>query len=330
MNPTTSDLYVSRPLTNVSVAYIQDSNVFVADKVFPNIPVQHKAGSYYKYNRGDFLRDEARKRAPATESAGGGYTVDTANYSIDVWAFHKDIDDQIRANADSVFNLDADATRFVTEKMFIRREKMWVDAYFKGGVWAYDYDGVAGSPATNQVKQWSDYTNGNPIEDVEAAVIAVTLAGGKKPNTLVIGPQVWAALKNHPDLIDRVKYSGGVSNDRPAQVTTQAVAALMGLDRILVMEGVENTAKEGQTASISFIGGKKALLVYAAPNAGLLTQTAGYTFSWNGYMGATQQGTRIKKFRMEPIASDRIEGEMAVAYGLVDNALGAFWDTIVA
>ena len=44
---------------------------------------------------------------------------------------------------------------------------------------------------------------------------------------------------------------------------------------------------------------------------GLQTPTAGYTFSWTGYMGAGAEGTRIKQFRMEHLDSDRLEGQMA-------------------
>ena len=42
-NPTQSDLHVNVPLTNVSVAYMQDKAHFIADKVFPRVPVQKQS-----------------------------------------------------------------------------------------------------------------------------------------------------------------------------------------------------------------------------------------------------------------------------------------------
>ena len=330
MNPTPGDLHVNGPLTNVSLAFSQDASAFVANRVFPNIPVNHKSDVYYTYEKGEFMRDQAEERAPATESAGGGFTIGTDDYSCKVWAIHKDVDDQSRANADSQFNLDSDATEWVTEQLMIRREKLFVNTFMQGGVWGYDYDGVAGSPGANEVRQWSDYTNSDPLKNVEDAQDAVHIATGKRPNVMVIGRQVWSALKHHPDLIDRVKYSGGVGNDRPAKVTLQALADLMELDEILVMDATENTAKEGQTPSFSFIGGKTALLAYRAASPGLKVASAGYTFSWTGYLGATSEGTRIKKFRKESIESDRIEGSMAHVQKVVSSELGAFFDTIVA
>ena len=70
--PTLGSVHVNRPLTNISQAYIQDSADFVADKIFPVVPVQKQSDRYFVYTKGDWFRDEAQIRAPATESAGGG------------------------------------------------------------------------------------------------------------------------------------------------------------------------------------------------------------------------------------------------------------------
>src|SRR4051812_7942262 len=102
--PTPSDVHVNAPLTNISVAYIQDQSLFVADRIFPVVPVQNQSNLYYIFNKEDFLRDEAKPRAPSTESAGGGFNLTTASYAAVVEAFHKDVDDQVRANADSVLS----------------------------------------------------------------------------------------------------------------------------------------------------------------------------------------------------------------------------------
>ena len=69
---------------------------------------------------------------------------------------HKDIDDQLRANADSNFNLDRDATEFVTNQLLLKRDLDWTDAYFKTGVWATEKTGVASAPTSGQFLQWSD------------------------------------------------------------------------------------------------------------------------------------------------------------------------------
>lgn len=328
MNPTPGDVHVNTPLTNISIAFLQRATNFVADQVFPNIPVQKQSDRYYTYDRGMFNRDEMKLRAPGTESAGVEYTVDnTPTYFADPYAIHHDIPDQRRSNADAVLAPDREATELVTHKALIRREKLWASKYFAGSLWTTDLDGVASGPGAGEFLQWNDAAS-TPIEDVRAQKGTILGLTGYEPNTLVVGYPVWNALADHPDIVDRIKY--GQTPGSPAVVTLQAVAALLEVERIVVMKAIENTADEGAANAHSFIGGKKALLCYAAPSPGLMTPSAGYTFSWTGYLGAGAMGGRIKRFRMEHLSADRVEMEMAFDQKLIAADLGAFFDTAVA
>lgn len=329
MTPTPGDVHVNTPLTNISVAMLQDMSNFIADSVFPNIPVTKQSDRYYTYDRGFFNRDEMQVRAPGTETAGTHYSVDnTPTYFAPIYGIHHDIDDQRRSNSDSPLEPDREATMIVTHKGMIKREKLWVSKFFVGGIWTSDVDGVAsGENNATTFRQWNDASS-TPIENVRAAKTTVLQRTGIEPNTLVIGQQVLDALSDHPDIVDRVKY--GNTPGGPADIDVQDLQRLFKVPRVLVMKAVENTAAEGATNSHSFIGGKKALLCYAAPAPGLMVPTAGYTFSWTGYLGAAAQGQRITRFRMENLKSDRVELEMAFDQKLVAADLGYFWDSIVA
>lgn len=328
MNPTPGDVHVNTPLTNISIAYMQSASAFVADKVFPNIPVSKQSDRYYTYERGDFNRDEMTERAPGTESEGSGYNVDnTPTYYAPVYAFHRDIPDQLRSNADSVLNVDREATMFVSQKALLKREKLFVGKYFKAGVWAYEKTGHASTASSTQVIFWSNDAS-TPIEDVRTAKREMLENTGFEPNKFVLGRAVYDALLDHPEIIDRIKY--GQTPGSAAQVNKQTLAALFEVEEILVMNAIENTAKEGQTAAHSFIGGKHGMLVHAASAPGLMTPTAGYTFSWTGHLGAGAMGGRIKSFRMEQLASDRVEIEMAFDQKVVATDLGYFFNAVVA
>lgn len=328
MLPTPGDVHVNQPLTNISIAMLQNASNFVASRVFPNIPVSKQSDRYYTYDRGDFNRDEMELRAPSTESAGGGYKIDnTPTYYAPVYAFHKDIPDQVRANADAVLSPDREATAYVTHKALIRREKLFVSKYFTTGLWTNNVTGVAGSPTAGQVKQWNDATS-TPIANVRSAKRVIAESTGFEPNKLVIGRPVFDALLDHPEVIDRIKY--GQTAGAPAQANLQTLAALLGVDEVLVMNAIENTAVEGRANSHSFIGGKAALLCYSAPSPGLMTPSAGYTFSWTGLLGSGAEGNRISTFRMEHLKSDRVEIEMSFDQRLVAADLGFFWNTVVA
>lgn len=330
--PTSADVHVDVPLTNISVAFLQNASNFVARNTFPLVRSSKQSNRYYTYDRGDFNRDEAEKRAPGTESAGGGYRIDnTPTYFCDVYAFHKDIPWQIEANADEILDLEREASEFVAHKMLIRQEKAWATDFFAAGVWTTDITGVAASVGAGETLQWSD-TTADPIGDIRNAITTVEESTGFTPNTLTIGKRVFDALEDHPDIVDRIKYSGMTGREgSPARVNSNTLAQLFGLDRVMVMRAIENTATEGATNSHSFIGGKKALLSYVAPNPGRMTPSAGYTFTWDGYVaGANEMGFATSRFDMQNLKSTRVEGEMAFDQKLIAADLGYFFDSIVA
>ena len=126
--PTVSDVHVDAILTNMSVAYMQEAYAFVASRAFPQVSVQKQSDKYFTYSQADFFRDQVQLRADGTQSAGTGYSLSTATYSAEVYALHKDIGDQVRANSDAPLDPDMDATRFLTQQMLIRQEVEWASA----------------------------------------------------------------------------------------------------------------------------------------------------------------------------------------------------------
>ena len=329
--PTARAVHVDQPLTNISMAFLQNASNFVAGQVFPNLPVQKQSDLYYVFDRGYYNRDEAKKRAPGTEASKVGFELDTASYFADVWAPKHGIPDQIAANADAVLNLERAAAELVTHKLLIRREKDWAANYFTAGVWATDITGVASSPGTSEVVQWSDQTSGDPIGNIRTAKTDIMESTGFMPNTMVMSQRVLDALVDHPDIVDRIKYSGGVGNTNPAVTTEQALSQLFGIPRILVMPGVENTAAEGDANVHSFIGGKNALLTYSAPTPGIMTPSAGYTFSWQGYLGQSNAfGMATKRRYRDELETTEVEGAMAFDHKQVATDLGYLWSSIVA
>lgn len=322
--PSINSVHIDAILTNISVAYMQKQDNFIADKVFPIIPVDKKSNKYFVYRKNDWFRDEAQRRADATESAGSGYNLDTDSYSADVWAFHKDVGDQTVANADAPLSPLREAAEFVTHRLMLRRELQWVSDYFTTGVWGTDWAGVASSPSTNQFIKWSDYASSDPLEDIEAAKETILSTTGHEGNTLVLGYQVFRKLKNHPDLVDRIKYT---TRD---VITEDVMASLFGVDRVLVAKAVKATNAEGATAAYDFAYGKAAALYHVAPSAGLLTPSAGYSFAWTGVSSGLGQTIGTSNFRMESLKADRVEAEMAFDNKVVGADLGFFFGAAVA
>lgn len=324
--PSSQQTHVNAMLTNISVAYMQGADAFIADKVFPMVPVQKQSARYFVYKKEDWFRDEAELRAPSTESAGGGYEIDnTPNYYCNVYAYHKDLDDQTRNNTDNPLDADKDATEFVSAKLLLRRELAFMNTYFKAGIWGTDVTGVASAPSAGQVLQW-DNSAADPVHDVSNAQLAIQGVTGKKANTLVLGPQVYAALKQCPAIMERIKYT------QKGIITTDLLAALFEVDKVLIPFGIQNTAAKGQTAAMSFIYGKHAFLCYSEPNPGLQKASAGYIFTWTGYAGAGAFGNATYTIPTPLLGrnSIRVESEMAFDMKKVASDLGYFFSGVVS
>ena len=314
--PTRGDVHVNRPLTNISIAYIQDAKNFIADQVFPNVPVLKQADRYFSYTKDFWFRTNAQKRAPGAESAGAGFGIDnTPTYFCDVWAEHVDVDDQTRTNADMPLDLDRDATMFVTQGLLLRREIEFMRTFMGASIW------TGASDTTPSIK-W-DAATGDPMLDVDNMKSDIKAKTGFMPNTFVVTNDVFFALRNNKYVLDRIKYT------QRGVVTEEILAALFGVDKFLVSGAVLNSAQEGITASMNYLVTNCALLCYANPSPSILQPSAGYTFGWQGLFGAGALGNRIKSFRIEKISSDRIEGEMAFDMKLVGADLGGFFTSIL-
>ena len=241
----------------------------------------------------------------------------------EVFAFHKDVGDQVLANADTPLSPLREASEFVTHRLLLRRELQFVSDFFTTGKWGTDLTGVSTTPGASQFRKWSDYANSDPLQDVEAGKEAVLSVTGQEPNTLVLGYKVFRYLKNHPDLIDRIKYT---TRDN---VTTEVMARLFDVDRVLVAKSIKATNNEGGTGAYSFAYGDNALLAYVAPNPGLLTPSAGYTFSWTGVSEGLGTTFGISQFRMEHLKSTRVEGQVAFDNKIVGADLGYFFSAAI-
>lgn len=325
--PTYGDVHVSSALTDLSVAYIQSQDAYIADKVFPLVPVVHQADKYFIFSKSDFFRDEAQKRADATESAGGGFGLSTGSYSADVWAFHKDIGDQLRANADPAVDIESSSTEFITQRLLIRRDRLFVSAYLQTGIWATDITGVAASPTAGQTIQWSDDLNGDPISDVAAGKTSMLLGTGMEANTFTIAYPVYQALIKHPLIVDRIKYT---SMPTAKSVTPILLAEMFDVGQVIVSKAVYNAGIEGGTDSFNWVMGKSALLSHRAPSPGLMVPSAGYIFGWRGYTGLNDIGVRTSSWYEQKLRATRVECEMSFDMHMTGADLGYFFATIVA
>ena len=335
--PTLSQVHIQAALTQIATAYIQDERYYIADKVFPIVPVEFQSDKFFAFSKDDFYRDEAQQRADATESAGGGFNLDPTNsYSADVWAYHKDLGGQTRRNADPAVNMDVATTKFCMQKLLIRRDRFFVGKYLVNSLWGTDITGTAGgTPGTATPAFWNDDANGDPYTDIAVGQTTILQNTGFEANGLLMSFPVYQALRKHPLVIDRIKYT---TRADASKVTPELLAASFDVDRVIVSKAVYQAGQEIATdvhgnavSGMAFIASKDALLFHAAPEPGIMIPTAGYTFAWSGLTGLNTMGVRIAQIPLPWLGLEtvRTEGEMAFDMVAVGTDLGYHYSGIV-
>ena len=333
---TPSQVHIDAPLTNLTLAYLQSADNFIADKVFPIVDVDKQSDKYYIYDRENFNRSGQRKQlAPRTRPERIGMSLSNDSYFADVFGLATDFDEQTLANEDAALETRAMGAQMLTHNMLIDREKDFVTNFFADNVWGTNWDGVANADNDTaiEVTNWDDYTNSTPIVDVRRLARTVQLkSGGFKPNTMVISKQVRDTLVDHPDILARL--NGGATVTNTALITDAKLAEIFEVERMFVLEAIENTAAEGAAESNAFIGGNHVLLCYTPSSAGLRTPAAGLTFAWNSLPGVSNLGLTVESFtgdflRVEGIAEE-IHVKMAYDMKIVGSDLGGFINSVLS
>jgi hypothetical protein len=322
---TPSAVHIDQPLTNLTIAHVQDQSAFIADKVFPVVGVDRQSDKFYIYDRDNMNRTgDVKALAPRTEVNRIGLSISTDSYYTNVYGLGMDFDQQTLANEDTALDIRSAGATTLVNRLLIHREEQFATNFFSAGIWGTD------STPTNL---WSDYANSTPIKDVTNARRTMQLkSGGFKPNTMVVGKEVRDILVNHPDILARL--NGGATTSNTALITDAKLAEIFEVENFYVMEAVKNDSVEGVAESNSFIGGKHALLVHGPRNAGLMTPAAGLTFAWNNLQGVNNMGITVESFSDDALkrqqVAEHIQVKMAYDMKVTGEDLGYLFESVVA
>src|SRR6056297_1427809 len=333
---TPSQVHIDQPLTNLTLAFVQEQTKFVADKVFPLVGVERQSDKYYIYDRDNMNRKgDVQKLAPRTEVNRIGMSISNDSYFADVYGLGMDFDEQTLANEDTALDIRSTGSATLMNRLMIHRENQFVSNFFTDGVWGINWDGVAsGSDDGNtQNTNWDDYTNSTPIQDVTRLRREIKLkSGGFTPNTMVVGQSVRDALVNNPDILERL--NGGATVNNTALVTNAKLAEIFEVENFYVMDAVQNDSVEGVAESNSFIGGDHVLLVHTPSSAGLMTPAAGLTFAWNNIPGANNLGITVESFSDDALkrqqVAEHIQVKMSYEMKVVGADLGGFINSAIS
>lgn len=262
---------INPTLTQIALAYKNPDVTLIADDVLPLTPTaQEFKWLSYDLAQGYTLPDAkiGRKSYPTeVEFTATEVTDKVVDYMLADFIPNEDLE----ADNQGVDPMGT-ATMYLRHLIQLAREVRVANTVFAAG-------NHTNNTTLSGTSQWSDYTNSDPVSAILAALDTPVM----RPNVGVFGQAVWTKLRTHPKVISAVFGS----NQSGQLVTRQQFADLLELSAVYVGAGFVNTAKRGQTASMSRVWGKHAAFMYrdraAGPQAGV---TYGFTAQWGtGFAG---------------------------------------------
>ena len=319
-------------LTNLCLAYFQSARGYVSRRVFPLVPVPISSAKFYEFDKGDLARDNMSRKPEF------GHVAPAIFGKRDRW-YHCEVDQVItgvdlistldfsRTNAPATIDPRRSKVRFVAEQMNIHLDRIWASKYFNPESWTNVLNGVNASPGPDEF-YYFDNANCDPVEFFNKLSVKLLLAGLRRPNKMVIGVNVLAALQTNASILERIKYQGSETN--PANVTENVLAQLFKLEEIVVAEAVYNAAPYGLDDDMRFIcDANSALLTYTTNAPAIDEPSAGYTFTWD--MLGNGQYTAVQQYQGEPSThTEFIEGLLCTDPQITAPDLGVFLDGAVS
>lgn len=284
--PSSSRIHQDKALSDLSVAYRNDR--FIADELVPAVPVVHDSDSFYVYSK-DNLRDEQSLWAKGARAARVDFEVSTSSYLLERHALEELVLDEDKANADPAIRLEMDATENLTDKILLEKEKALATLIGTPANWG-------NLTSLTSTFAWSAATTlSNPILFVDSATSVIAQNSGKMANVMAIDHRTFMTAKEHPSIVDRVKYTSADS------ITAPMLAKLFNISRLLVAGAIENTAQEGLTDTMAFVWTDLAFIAYMEQSPGLKKPSALYQF---------QQRSEGRPFSVFRYREDETEGDV--------------------
>lgn len=298
--------HIDAPLTNLAIKAFQGRGDFIANQIFPDVPVIKQSDGYYILNKENYLRVANTKRSPKTAAKLGEWDVSTATYFADNYAFGTDYAKETLGNADQAIRVRETSVAFVVD-MLMRDKELRVANQVTS------ISNVGSGATLSGANQWSDYAGSDPIGDVNTAHAFIENNTGMHANTLAMDKDTYRKLRHHPLIRDYVKYT------QAGPVPDSILTDVFEVTNLIVARGIYNGAKEGATASLVNIWGKNALLCVVDPAPmSLEVATFGLSIMWRpaefpSPMAVERYDHHNKSRKTEIVEAQYFEDERIVA-----------------
>lgn len=278
--PVVAPFPVDPELTSVAVAYRNEE--LIADEVLPRIPVGKQSGKYKKFKKEDgfTIPDTQVGRTSQPNRVEFGYTEDA--FACDAHGLDEPVPKDDIDNAPSGYDPLARAAMSVTDLILLDREKRAANLVFNVDSYA-----AANREALAGNGMFSDFTNSDPLTKLLTVMDGMIM----RPNKVILGNTVWTTLRRHPKLVSAALGNEGTQG----LVKREQLAELLEVKKVVVGKGWHNTAKKGNTPTMTRLWGNYIALIYTDDLASINGDrvTFGFTAQWKDRIAGQKPDSSI-------------------------------------
>lgn len=201
----------------------------VGHVLFPAVPVLQRGGKVIEFGLESFY-DYKALRAPGTDAKSIQFGYEGKPFSLDQYSLDAPVPREFIQEAQSVPGVDLGkrAVNVVMDSLTLTLEIE--QARLASDPANYGSDNRADLSDPDRLR-W-DVPDSDPMADIETAKDRIRVSCGVEPNRMVIANAGFKALKHHPKIVERFKYTTAES------VTARMLAGLFDLDELAVGKAV--------------------------------------------------------------------------------------------
>lgn len=217
--------HVDPVLTNISVLY--HNYEYHGKDFMPVLPVQVPAGKFPRFKKKasyQVINDVLTAEGVAREV---DFETEFDNFSVEYHAQRKAVSDIAQqwangAGGVQIFDIQVATTRFLKDRILLNYEDAVASLLTNTATYGSNFNNEFGGGGQEPLL-WTNPLS-TPINDMMTAISSCAI----RPNTMGVSRPTWNVLREHPQILDRIKYS------QLGVVTEALLAELLDIQKVIV------------------------------------------------------------------------------------------------
>jgi hypothetical protein len=254
---------VDKLLSNVSSMH--QAKGAIAEQLLAPIKAAQSSGKLAKYGNSHLRIEKSLKGGRGSYRRVEAIVRSTTDFAIEGHGLEGIVTKDDYKNVETPYDAEKDETLGISSMLLLEKEKTLADTLTSTSI-------VTQNVTLSGTDQLNDYLNSDPLDVFSDARSAVRSGCGLPPDTAAMDWAVFNKLRYHPQMLDALGYKQA----RPGGLKAEELAVALEVSRLLIADCIYNSAKEGQSDSLTPVWGKHIVFGVLPTKAETYQTSGGY------------------------------------------------------